>query len=228
MNTLENSLDHPPPSASPLGAVLSAFLPGLGQLLRGFPMHAGKIWITGGILGGLTWAIDAFAGPVAGGFFGMLIILPWWCVQAYEAYLPIPEGQFQALKISWTRAYDIRYLGGLFLLTAITDLYIILINPEYSLTILCSKPTGIPGILAKAQSPALHIAIGYGFLRLHRWAFFVYLAYAGFGLLNATANYACFGFGRIRAIFFISLLAFTAYVIWRRECFDESRNSCSP
>ena len=96
-------------------------------------------------------------------------------------------------------------------------------NPEYSLTIFCSKPTGILGILAKAQSPALHIAIGYGFLKLHRWAFFVYLAYAGFGLINATANYTCFGFGLIRTIFFISLLTFTTYVVWRRGFFGKKR-----
>ena len=160
MNTLENSLDHPPPSASPLGAVLSAFLPGLGQLVRRFPMHAGKIWITGAILGGLTWELSNFAGLGAGIFFGMLIILPWWCAQTYEAYLPIPEGQFQTLKIALSQAHDIRYLGGLFLLTAITDLYIILMNPEYSLTIFCSKPTGISSMLAKTQSPALHVAIG--------------------------------------------------------------------
>ena len=228
MNTLENPSNQTPSSASPLGAVLSAFLPGLGQLVRRFPMHAGKIWITGAILGGLTWELSNFAGLGAGIFFGMLIILPWWCVQTYEAYLPIPEGQFQTLKIALSQAHDIRYLGGLFLLTAITDLYIILMNPEYSLTIFCSKPTGISSMLVKAQSPVLHIAIGYGFLKLHRWALFAYLAYAGFGLLNATANYACFGFGRIRTIFFISLLVFTAYVIWRRGCFDKNRNSCAP
>jgi hypothetical protein len=68
------------------------------------------------------------------------------------------------------------------------------------------------------QSPVLHIAIGYGFLTLRRWALFVFLAYAGFGILNATSNFVCFGFGRIRTVFFISLLAFTAYVIWRRDC----------
>ena len=227
-SSLKIPSDHTAPSASPLGAILSVLLPGLGQLVRGFPLLAGKIWGTGGILGVLTWALGVFTSPEAGFFFGMLIILPWWCLQTYEAYLPIPEGQFQTLKIAWNRAHDIRYLGGLFLCTAATDLYIILMNPEYSLTIFCSKPTEIPGILAKAQSPILHIAIGYGFLKLHRWAFFVYLTYAGFGLMNATANYMCFGFGRIRTIFFISLLAFTAYIIWRRGCFDKKHNRYVP
>jgi len=181
----------------------------------------GWILITGAFLSGISWGLGSIAGPAAGLFFGMLFILPWWCLQAYEAYLPIPLGQLNTLKFAWSRAHDIRYLGGLFLFTALTDLYIILVNPEYHLTVFCGKPTGIPGLLAKAQSPVLHIAIGYGFLKLRPWSFFVYLTYASFGLINTTVNFACFGFGRIRTIFFISLIAFTAYVIWRRDCFIE-------
>jgi len=220
MSSNSNPSQSPPPPPSPLRATLSAFLPGLGQLVRGYPTQMVWVLTTGGILGGLIWWLGSVAGPAAGLFFGMLCILPWWCLQVYEAYLPTPLGQLQALKTAWSRSHDIRYLGGLFLLTAITDLYIILVNPEYSLTVFCTKPTGIPGMMAKAQSPAFHIAIGYGFLKVRRWSFFVYLAYAGFGLLNVTANYACFGYGRIRTVFFISLLAFSAYVIWRKRCFQ--------
>lgn len=203
-------------STSPLGGILSAILPGLGHLVRGYPIHMIWVLIVGGLLGGITWALGAVGG--AGLFFGMLIILPWWCLQAYQAYLPTPPGQLDTLRIVWKRAHDMRFLGGLFLWTALMDLYIIVANPEYHLSVFCTKPTGIPGLLFKAQSPALHIAIGYGFLKLRRWALFVFLAYAGFGILNATTNFACFGFGRIRTVFFISLLAFTAYVIWRRDC----------
>ena len=194
-------------------------LPGLGQLVRGHPTQTLWILFTGLLLGTCTWGLSTIGGSGAGYFFGMLIILPWWCLQAYGAFIPTPKGQLETLKIIWKNGHDIRYLGGLFLLTAFTDLYIILVNPEYGLTVFCSKPGGTWGVLAKAQSPILHVAIGYGFLRLRRWSFLVYMAYAGFGLLNATANYACLGFGRIRTIFFFSLLAFTAYVIWRRKCF---------
>ena len=45
-----------------------------------------------------------------------------------------------------------------------------LANPEYHLSVFCTEPSGIPGLLFKAQSPALHIAIGYGFLTLRSWA----------------------------------------------------------
>ena len=122
--------------------------------------------------------------------------------------------------VIWQRAYDLRFLGAVFLLTAFIDLYIIVKNPTYSLPFFCLKPVGIPGVLAKAQSPTLHILIGYGFLRLRRWSLFLYLFYAAFGLLNATVNYTCFGYGRIRTILVVSLLVFTAYILWRRDRFQ--------
>lgn len=223
MFPLSNFSPSGSPGPSPLGALLSAFLPGLGQLSRGHPAHMAWVLMTGGFLGAIAWGLGLVGGPGAQIFFAILILPPWWCIQAYEAYQPTPPGQLQTLRIAWKQAHDIRYLGGLFLVTAFTDLYIILANPDYQLAVFCEKPTGVPGIFAKAQSPLLHIAIGYGFLSLRRWSFFVYLAYAGFGLLNAAANFACFGFGRIRTVFFISLLAFTVYVVWRRGCFLEKQ-----
>src|SRR5438132_14243010 len=99
------------------------------------------------------------------------------------------------------------------------DLYIIVANPGYSLTVFCTKPAGLLGALAKAQSPTLHTLIGYGFLRLRRWSLLLYLAYAAFGLLNGTANYACFGYGRVRTGFRVTLIAFKAYIFWRGHAF---------
>ena len=211
------------PASSRQGAILSSIVPGLGQWVRGYPLHAIRVLAVGGLLGLIAWVLSRLGGPGAGFFFTLLIIPPWWCLQAYEASLPDPRGQFQALKTAWRRAHDVRYLGGLFLLTAFTDLYIILANPEYSLTLFCSKPEGVPGLLAKAQSPTLHLVIGYGFLKLRPWALWVYMVYAGFGLGNAVANFACFGYGRIRTVFFLSLVAFTVYVFWRRACFAPAR-----
>jgi hypothetical protein len=161
-------------------------------------------------------------------FLAMLIVLPLWALQSYAAWHLSerePVGLAAAWRLVWTRALDIRYLGALFLLTAATDLYIIVANPEYALTVFCAKPRGWIGILAKAQSPTLHLFIGYGFLRLRRWALLLYLAYAGFGLLNATVNYACLGYGRVRTAFLITLIAFTIYVIWRRRCFQGHTDS---
>jgi hypothetical protein len=155
----------------------------------------------------------------------MLIVLPWWIIQAYDAYLPFTEthGLGGTIRVIWKRAHDIRFLGALFVLTAFTDLYIIVVNPSYSLTVFCVKPEGLGAIVAKAQSPALHLLIGYGFMRLRRWSLLLYAVYAAFGLLNAAANFACLGYGRVRTVFFMTLILFTAYIYWRRSAFLTQR-----
>ena len=171
---------------------------------------------------GALWATWRITGPGTATFFFLMIVLPWWVIQAYDAFLtssdPSPSLR-NTIRIVLQRAHDIRFLGCLFLLTAVLDLYIIVVNPEYALMVFCAKPGGVLGFLAKAQSPTLHVLIGSGFLRIRRWSLMLYLAYAAFGLLNATANFACFGYGRVRTVFLLSLLGFTAYIWWRRTAF---------
>lgn len=206
----------------PIATVLSALVPGLGHALRGRIRHAAAAFLTSAALLGCTWVIGHAEGSGAAIFFLMLVVLPWWVIQSYDAFLAAESpqaGLLRTLTVVWAHAHDVRYLGALFFLTAFTDLYIIVANPDYALTIFCTKPTGLLGVLAKAQSPTLHALIGYGFMRLRRWSLLLYLAYAAFGLLNATANYACFGYGRVRTVFLFTLLTFTAYVLWRRRCF---------
>jgi hypothetical protein len=198
-------------------------VPALGHVLRRQWAHAVRaLAIDAFLLGGCV-VLARTLGTANTIFLAMLAVLPIWALQSYAAW-PLSEGKPIGLAAAWSmiwrRALDIRYLGALFLLTAATDLYIIVANPEYALTIFCAKPRGLIGVLAKAQSPTLHVLIGYGFLRLRRWALLLYLAYAGFGLLNATVNYACLGYGRVRTAFLITLIAFTIYVIWRRRCFQ--------
>lgn len=201
------------------GAFISALVPGLGLWLRGYPNQGITTLGIGMVLGATNWGVIYWAGVGAGTFFGMLVVLPWWVFQVFQASLPFPTGIRSTWWVIWQNGHDIQYLGGLFFLAAFMDGYIILANPEYSLHIFCTRPTGLVGALAKAQSPTFHIAIGYGFLAQRRWALLVYLVYAGYGLLNATVNFACEGYGRIRTVFFITLLAFTAYVLIRRRCF---------
>ena len=199
--------------------VLSAFIPGLGQALRGYRAHATGIFlVTMGFLG-CALLLARTGGGESAVFFLMLLVLPWWIIQSYGASLPDPLGWRHTVRMTWAHSHDIRYLGALFLLTAVMDGYIILARPDYALTIFCAKPSGAWGILAKAQSPTLHTLIGYGFLRLRRWSLLLYFAYAAFGMMNAVANYACFGYGRIRTVFLLSLVVFTLYIVWRRKCF---------
>ena len=199
--------------------VCSVLLPGLGQAVRGYRAHAAGIFFTTAALLACAALLARACGGESAVFFLMLLVLPWWALQSYGASLPGPLGWKHTLQAAWANSHDIRFLGALFLLTAVTDLYIILARPDYALTVFCLKPGGFWGMLAKAQSPTLHLLIGYGFLRLRRWGLLLYLAYAAFGVMNASANYACFGYGRIRMVFLFTLVAFTLYIVWRRRCF---------
>jgi hypothetical protein len=156
----------------------------------------------------------------------MLLALPWWAIQSYDAYLGLSDSSSDLLRTwrtVWARGHDIRFLGALFLLSAINDSFIILMNPEYLLPFFCTKPGGILGFLTKALSPILHTMVGYGFLQLRRWALFVYLLYAAYGMANAAVNLTCFGPGRVRNTLLITLAIFTAYILWRRRCFLHKR-----
>ena len=205
---------------TPRGAAfISALVPGLGLWIRGYPNQAIRTVGLGSALGLATWAMGRFGGPGAGFFGGMLILFPWWVFQTFQATLPEPPGIRGTWQIIWKKGHDIQFLGALFFIAAVTDLMVILSNPQYHLHVFCTRPKGVVGMIAKAQAPAFHLAIGYGFLGRRRWALLVYLVYAGYGLMNAVVNFACEGYGRIRTVFIITLLAFTAYVILRRRCF---------
>lgn len=55
-------------SASVKGALLSCLVPGLGQWVRGYPMHAVRVLGLGGCLGIVTWGL-ALIGGAGAGFF---------------------------------------------------------------------------------------------------------------------------------------------------------------
>src|SRR3989442_1343014 len=141
--------------------------------------------------------------------------------QVLDAYSSSSPGSlFPVLPLPSRGSVDLQAIGFLFLLTALTDLYIIQARPDYGLKILGTTLPGVWGILSKAQSPTLHILIGVGFLLVKRWGLFVYLLYAGFGVINAGVNLAVLpGPHRIRIAFMISLAVFTAYILWRRHRF---------
>jgi hypothetical protein len=169
-----------------------------------------------------TGGLSLVAGRAAEVFFFMLLVLPWWTIQSYDAYLGPSDQQPDLLRTwraVWERGHDIRFLGALFLLSAVNDSIIILSNPEYLLPFFCTKPAGLVGVATKALSPVLHTAVGLGFLRLRRWSFFLYLIYAAYGMTNAMVNLTCFGPGRVRNTLLITLAVFTVYIVWRHRCF---------
>jgi len=208
------------PSHDSRAAFLSSLCPGLGQLVQERYVH-GLIACLGAIaLIGASLALGRVSGRAAEVFFFMLLALPGWAFQAYDAYLGPTPGTSNWLRTwreIWRQGHDIRFLGLLLLISALNDTWIILNNLDYLLPFYCTKPDGIPGFLTKAISPALHLAVGYGFLRLQRWSLFVYFLYAAYGFTNGLVNLSCFGPGRIRNTLLGAIVLSTLYLLWRRH-----------
>ncbi|MCC2640969.1 MAG: rane protein of unknown function [Nitrospira sp.] len=212
------------PSATPdrPAACYSALLPGLGQLIRG-RHQAGLLYcLITILLIGLSLALGRIAGRAAEVFFFMLLALPWWALQTYDAALgqAITGSDFiRTSRTAWAEAHDIRFLGLLFLLSAGNDAILIAQNPGYLLPFFCTKLDGAAGFLTKALSPLLHSLVGFGFLRIKKWALLLYLVYAAYGTTNALVNLTCFGPGRIRNTLLVALIVFTGYILRRRHVF---------
>ena len=129
-------------------AVLSAMLPGLGQLTQGRRRQALTDFAITLLLIALSLGLGRISGRAAEVFFFMLLALPWWAIQSYDAYLGPSDSSAdlqRTWRAVWVRAHDIRFLGALFLLSAINDSFIILMNPEYLLPFFCTKPGGLLG-----------------------------------------------------------------------------------
>jgi hypothetical protein len=178
----------------------------------------------GAMMGAMWYFGYAFEGPFTP--FLLYLFVPvvgavCWARQVLDAYSSNSPGSlFPILPLPSRGSVDLQAIGFLFLLTALTDLYIIQARPDYGLKILGTTLPGLWGVLSKAQSPTLHILIGVGFLLVKRWGLFVYLLYAGFGVINAGVNLALLpGPHRIRIAFMVSLAVFTAYILWRRQRF---------
>jgi hypothetical protein len=201
-------------------AFSSLLLPGLGQVLQQRYRQAAAAALCTGALVIASLMLGRVSGRAAEVFFFMILALPWWALQAYDAYLgPITAGSSwqRTFRTAWQRGHDIRFLGVLLLISAVNDTFIILKNFDYLLPFYCTKFSGIPGFLTKAISPVLHLVVGYGFLRCTRWAFFIYLVYAAYGLTNGMVNLACFGPGRIRNTLLAAVVLSTMYILWRRN-----------
>ena len=118
------------------------------------------------------------------------------------------------------RPIDITIFGVLFLISAPIEFYSI-VSTDWTYT---PKIFGfiVTGYTAKAYllaQPILHLAIGYGFLTLRRWAVYLALLYAADTLTSAISSFILLGYGRIRTIFIVLLVPFVIYLIARRRHF---------
>jgi hypothetical protein len=172
------------------------------------------------LLVAVSMGLGRISGRAAEVLFFMLLALPWWAIQSYDALLG-PSADCSDWRRTWaaiwTRGHDIRFLGFLLFVSALNDTWIILKNPDYLLPFYCTKLDGIPGFATKAISPILHLTVGYGFMRLRRWSLFAYLVYAAYGFTNGAINLTCFGPGRIRNTLLAAIVLSTAYILWRRR-----------
>ena len=201
-------------------AIYSIIIPGLGQLIQRRYGQTATAALGAVVLIGASLLLGRVSGRAAEVFFFMILALPWWALQSYDAYLgSAADGSEwrRTFRIAWQRGHDIRFLGLLLLISAVNDTFIIVKNFDYLLPFYCTKFSGIPGFLTKAISPVLHLAVGYGFVHLTRWAFLVYLIYAAYGFTNGIVNLACFGPGRIRNTLLAAVVLSTIYIIWRRD-----------
>ena len=201
-------------------ALFSALLPGLGQLSQGRRGQALVAFSATILFLALSVWIGRVTDRAVEVLVFMLLALPCWVLQSYDAYLGPDAGRsdwFRTWRRVWQQGHDIRFLGLLLVISALNDTWIILKNLDYLLPFYCTKPDGIPGFAAKAISPALHLAVGYGFVRLRRWALFIYLVYATYGFTNGVVNLTCFGPGRIRNTLLAAIILSTAYIFRRRR-----------
>jgi len=200
-------------------ALLSAICPGLGQLSQGRLSQASIALAMTVFLVAASLALGRISGRAAEVLFFMVLVLPWWALQSYEAYLRrkgTSASWRQTWREVWNRGHDIRFLGLLLFISALNDTWIILMNLDYLLPFYCTKLEGIPGFLTKAISPALHLAVGYGFMKLRRWSLLVYVVYAAYGFTNGLVNLSCFGPGRIRNTLLVAIVLSTLYLLRRR------------
>ena len=201
-------------------AFLSAMLPGLGQLAQRRHAQAFSACAATILLIILSLWLGRATDRAVEVLVFMVLALPCWVLQSYDAYLgpshETPDWQ-RTWRTVWREGHDIRFLGLLLLISALNDTWIILKNLDYLLPFYCTKPDGIPGIATKAISPALHLAVGYGFMRLRRWSLFVYLVYAAYGFTNGAINLTCFGPGRIRNTLLAAIVLSTTYILSRRH-----------
>ncbi|MEW6323850.1 MAG: hypothetical protein AB1515_00530 [Nitrospirota bacterium] len=118
------------------------------------------------------------------------------------------------------RPLDLTIFGILFLISAPMELWNIMSTGwTYTPKFFGVTTTGTAAKAVLVAQPLLHLAIGYGFLTMRRWAYYLTLFYAADVLTSTVLAFLLQGFGRIRAVFFALLTPFVVYVIARRRYF---------
>src|SRR5689334_4957108 len=129
-----------------IGAALGSLLvPGLGQLMQRRYGQAATAALGTAMLVSLSLLLGRVSGRAAEVFFFMIIALPWWALQTYDACLGPPaagSAWLRTFRAAWQPGHDIRFLGLLLLISAVNDTIIIVQNFDYLLPFYCTKFSG--------------------------------------------------------------------------------------
>ena len=117
---------------------------------------------------------------------------------------------------------DIRLFGILFVISGVIDFFWIVSYPNYALKVFGTTFTGWIGELVKYQHPVIHLAIGYGFWKTKKWAFYSYLVYLTLACLSEVTTQIVQGYHPTRTTMIIISILFGVYIVWRRPVFEAS------
>jgi len=118
------------------------------------------------------------------------------------------------------RPLDITIFGWLFILSAPVELLnIISTGWKYTPKFFGITTTGLIAKVILLAQPLLHVALGYGFLTLRHWTFYLALFYIADTMTSSILSFIMLGFGRIRTIFIVLLTPFLIYILARRKVF---------
>ena len=137
---------------------------------------------------------------------------------AIVALVAVPLHVYK-LKRPW-KLFDLTFFGVAFIFSAFGELAnIISTNWQYHPKFFGIQTSGAVAVGILIAQPLLHVAIGYGFLTLRRWAFYLALFYIADTLTSSITSFILQGFGRIRTIFIALLTPFFIYIVARRRLF---------
>src|SRR5215467_252648 len=97
-------------------AALCSIIPGLGQLIQGRYRQAATACLCTSVLVTSSFLLGRISGRAAEVFFFMILALPWWALQSYDAYLGPTEagsGWRRTFRVAWQGGQDMRFLGVL-------------------------------------------------------------------------------------------------------------------
>ncbi len=116
--------------------------------------------------------------------------------------------------------YDILAFGVVMIVSGVFDIYIIVANPEYRLTVLGWKLDGPLLRYLIFLFPLFHCVVGYGMIKCRRWTYYLFMAFAIYGIVSPAINYFRFPPPhRVRTILLIGSVIVIAYLHWRKPYF---------